>query len=236
MEKVILCALEKRPEDRFPTMAAMVSALEMPGAGARLANHSSGAGVSMPSHQVAPVETRHLSHVLLPDDEGVGLRPASKTTLSPDLADLDGVTLVTTRRRGLILGGAIAGAGAFLLLAYLLLGRSGSGKPTVKALPQEVSAPSRMPALQPHELVPEPPPAVEPQRPERHPSPAVEDLGARQPTRAANTPTRFKSTGHASSDARRGVSPADRIPVTGKRAAGRRTDGTRPPSDVDEKW
>jgi eukaryotic-like serine/threonine-protein kinase len=232
MEKVILCALEKEPEQRFPTMAAMVSALETPAAATLWAPATGVSSTAILEPSASAGTTRSLPQEALTGDARSGLRSASGTTLSPHPADLDAITFVTPRRRGLILGGAIAAAGLLLLLVYVLLGRSGSDKPTVRALPQEASGPSRMPAAQPPEPAPEPPPTVEPKRPEPRPSPVAAEVET--PLPAAKRPA--NSYRASSRGARPGRAPSARASATGKGSGGGRAAAQSTPAQTAEKW
>ena len=227
MEKVILCAMEKKAEHRFQTMAALVSALGGAPVATLMVPDADLSTTSILGPSASPGSTRQLSKEALTGNAGSGLRHASRTTLSPHVADQYAVTLVTARRRGLILGGAIAAAGLLLLLVYLLLGRSGSAKSTVRALPQEASQPSRMPAARPPEPAPEPPPTVAP-----GPSPAEEDFGTPRP--AAKTQKPVNSDGALSRGARPGRST--HALAKGKSSGGGRAAAQSAPTETAEKW
>ncbi len=236
LDKVILCALEKKPEDRFPTMTALASALEGPVAATLSASAAGVSSVPSPSQWVLPGATRPLPREALNGDARA--RGATMSTLSPQPTDGYTITLVTSHRRGFMVGGAIAAVAALFLIAYLVLGRAGGSRPAVRALPQEVSHPeqARVPVAQPIPPSPAPVPAVEPKIAEPAPSPAANKAPTRLPGPAAKTQTPRNPSGTVSPGARPGRSPSARASANGKRSGGGRAVSQPTTSETAEKW
>jgi serine/threonine-protein kinase len=239
MEKVILCALEKDPANRFASMADMLTALAAPTMGTLLAPVAGVPRTALPGQSPSAGTTDELSRVAPTGDETPSPRPA--TTSSPAVDEINAITLVNARRRGFVMGGAISAvaAAALFIVAYLLLARAGGGGPAVRALPQEAHNPEQpsVPAVQPAPPASALVPAVETKIAEPGPSPAADKVATPLSAPAVKAHAPLKSDGTVSSGAHPGRSPTMRASATGKRSRGGRAPATvARPSKTTEKW
>ncbi len=178
-EQAILRALAKDPNQRFASMTELLAALTAKPGSTLVLNGAAEA----PAHN----ETR----ILPAADDGALERTYTPVSDSVDHVD----TLLVNRRRGLVIGGAVAAVAAVAVLLYLVLGRGGDDKHTARAprplTPAEDPAPVTQPVQAPAEPVPAPVPekpvqgAPSPEpvaEPVAKPAPEPESVRAVKPT------------------------------------------------------
>jgi hypothetical protein len=125
-------------------------------------------------------------------------------TLSPVASHATPVTYVPVPRRGLAIGGAVAGAAVILLLVYLLFGRGRSNETAVSPrAPITNTVPAPVPAVQPVAVPTPPPPPVEAKPAAIAPTPTAAEKPEAEAKPAASD-DRTASSGRSRGTGRRG--------------------------------